>query len=912
MMNLETLFEQILKKFLHDPVDKCLDIPTHIERAKGYAEILDITDLEEKGLYRPSDSIASAMERSILPEEAWKGEKKITQELTEIRHPLSEGKIPNEKMQIPLKDYPEKFRNEKEIKELIEEAYKELKELTQSSNNQTKLLIIYRNLFDKAQEKLKSKYPEIAKLIQILPADTRTPDHSLFEHLKITSAINAFENYQNNSLFFFTIGGVQSFISQARKTQDLYMGSFIFSYLTFKAIEKVVEIYGPTSVVYPDLYGQPLFDWYLKMKNIPVTNSFADYANYPTIPNKFVAILPQTDAKEIKKLADEIKQEVKNEWLNAVNKVLEKFELSEINEKQINIQTSDFPQIFWVAVPWRIKDNNLTLNDLKDFMDEKNFEKWEKLWEFAKNPNVGLLYQPIYLTGEKFLRARKNLREFAQNPAQEIAREKKCSICGERDSIISAGRGNLSVGKFINSKERLCIICFTKRGFEEYIKDKIPHFQDFSYPSTAEVALADFKEEAIKKAKAEFEDYVNEFKKIAGDKFQFGKPLPKLEKDYKILKENNLEGEWFYEENLTKEKFKEELGLENVSDKDIKSLKEKLQKIIKKIGNPNPYYAVLALDGDNMGKWLAGELLPGIENSYNSEVWERLSDDFKTKIKEISPQKILTPAIHAAISHALRNYSIEFVRKIVEEEHLGVVVYSGGDDLLVFVNLKHLFPVMRKLRAGFSGQIELKNSKIGVDWDNNSGFVDMGEKIVLTMGKKATASCGVVIAHYKEPLKLALDKVREMERKAKDEGGRDAFAIAFLRHSGEERVALSKWRYDSLDVIKELEEIAKSFVEKENSPWLSKGFITKFADSFKRIKKEDGTLNVADEIKHGLFNAELKRIISRSVSGGNKDEREEKVKQISDHMTNLFWKYENIDNFIDLIYTASFVKSMEE
>ncbi len=36
------------------------------------------------------------------------------------------------------------------------------------------------------------------------------------------------------------------------------------------------------------------------------------------------------------------------------------------------------------------------------------------------------------------------------------------------------------------------------------------------------------------------------------------------------------------------------------------------------------------------------------------------------------------------------------------------------------------------------------------------------------MGKNATASMGIVIAHYKEPLKIVIDKVFKMEKIAKE------------------------------------------------------------------------------------------------------------------------------------------------
>jgi len=124
-----------------------------------------------------------------------------------------------------------------------------------------------------------------------------------------------------------------------------------------------------------------------------------------------------------------------------------------------------------------------------------------------------------------------------------------------------------------------------------------------------------------------------------------------------------------------------------ISDSDLKELKEKL-KILTKDKKPSSYYAVILLDGDNMGKWLSGEKLPPIENAYNSEIWNKIPEEFKRNLKEKSPNKMLTPAIHEAISVALKNYSLEIVRHVVEEEYLGRIVYSGGDDVLALINLK--------------------------------------------------------------------------------------------------------------------------------------------------------------------------------------------------------------------------------
>ncbi|MEO0260679.1 MAG: type III-B CRISPR-associated protein Cas10/Cmr2, partial [candidate division WOR-3 bacterium] len=481
--------------------------------------------------------------------------------------------------------------------------------------------------------------------------------------------------------------------------------------------------------------------------------------------------------------------------------------------------------------------------------------------------------------------------------------------------------------KFLADGEGLCAVCFIKRTFEIYLEKEVSYiFKDLTFPSTAEIALADFKERAINNANKEFSNFQEKFKAISQSKFPKVKPMPILVKLFDD--KENLEGSWFFIENLTEKRLKEDLEVEKVDEKEIRELRESLTAITNKVGKPNPYYALLYLDGDNMGKWLSGELLPQIEDAYNSEVSERIrnmeavikEDDKKVRttfiegLKKYLPRKPLTPAIHASISTALRNYTIEFVRKIVEEEHLGKLVYAGGDDVLAFVNLKDLFDVMQKLRWAFSGQIKFENGEIKVDLSNKTGFVEKDGRYLLTMGPKATASMGVVIAHYKTPLQIVIQKVFEMEKKAKKEG-RNRFAICLMKRSGEERMAIAKWKYDDKeDTIDTLKEIAKSFDENNEEGYIAKGFIQKFALEFKHLKNEKGTyVGIGDIIK-----LELSRLLNRSFSSPkdrkiSKDERRKFTENLCSKMNELFYNIgENLDYFINFCIIATFTHKGED
>ncbi|MEO0295465.1 MAG: type III-B CRISPR-associated protein Cas10/Cmr2, partial [candidate division WOR-3 bacterium] len=588
----------------------------------------------------------------------------------------------------------------------------------------------------------------------------------------------------------------------------------------------------------------------------------------------------------------------------------------------------------------KINNRDVFFDELKEYFEEEVLKNYRDLWDFAtKNgefpPNIGLFYEILYSTLEKSMGARKNLREFVQ--VEEKGR--KCSVCGERDVIFFRETANKNkflrfnpyaidltdnqkvLLKYLADGEGLCAVCFIKRTFEIYLEKEVSYvFKDLTFPSTAEVALADFKERALNNENKEFFEFQEKFKEIFQDKYPKVRPLPKLVSLFGD--KENLEGAWFFEENLTEKRLKEDLEIEGVSEKEIKELREALTAIMNKVGKPNPYYALLYLDGDNMGKWLSGELLPEIEYAYHSEALEKIKKSeavikesdkeikttFMEGLKKYTPRKLLTPAIHASISTALRNYALEFVRKIVEEEHLGKLVYAGGDDVLAFVNLKDLFNVMQKLRWAFSGQIKVENREIKIEVSNQTGFVEKDGRFILTMGPEATVSMGVVIAHYKTPLQIVIRKVFEMEKLAKGEG-KNRFAICLMKRSGEERIVTAQWKYDDRDTIKTLKEIAKSFDENNEEGYVAKGFIQKFALEFKHLKDEKGNfVGTAEIIKQ-----ELSRLLYRSFNLAkgrriSEEERRNFIENLADKMSELFWSIGgNIDYFINFCIIATFI-----
>jgi CRISPR-associated protein Cmr2 len=798
-----------------------------------------------------SDHIASAMERAFLPKGASQNEDLQIKFLENpcIKHPLSG------------KDFEDAVRwkglKKDALKDIVNKTFLEI--ATKSfKDDKERFLYLWRYLIPLLK---KNSDEETKMLWSLAPADTRIPDHSILEHLKISSAcynaMYANELLLNNcSLFMFSVGPVQSFIAQARKTQDLYWGSFILSYLNWKAIEYIADRYGPDCIIFPDIHGQPFADWWLKSKGIHVENRNSSQVGIPTIPNRFLSIIPENGKDTLCKLGNEIENNVKNELTNIANSVLNNLHISK--PSGFDNQIENFLQIYWTFVPWfRDEDNKQdwenAIEKTEQFFTHDILKGQKEILTFVKRhgeykPNIGNVYPLLFSFAEKVLGARKNTREFKY--LEEAGR--KCSLCGERnillykrtdreandkkikhgklfnnDVIIFDASDSQILSKYLQNGEGLCGLCFTKRCAEKYFEGTFGNTINKEFPSTAKIAQSKF----LQKINSE---ELKKYKDLFGDSF-----------DEQLL----------YEENLTEEYFRK-YGLKLEMLNQAKELQKKILDNTKACGvKQTKYYAVIMLDGDSMGKWLSGDLAPPFEMVYHPGVWNNLHDSFKEKLK--GKQRPMTPALHAAVSAALRDYSLKFVVKIVEEKYGGKVVYAGGDDVLAFVNLEDLLDVMVKLRASFSGHI---NKDLEVDFTKEaSGFVVSDDEIILTMGPLATASMGVCIAHYKTPLRVVLQTARKIEQKAKGVEGKNAFAISILKHSGEPVESVFKW-YSNGASLKEsafsvLKDLVREMISGKKSldEGFSDTFVYKLIEEFNRLCG-NGKINIDDSIvKAGGF-----------------------------------------------------------
>lgn len=97
------------------------------------------------------------------------------------------------------------------------------------------------------------------------------------------------EPNSGKALLSFYLGPVQPFIEAAKTTRDLWAGSYILSWMTFRAMREVIRLYGEQALVSPSVERNPLFRRFVRTEIV-------DWNELTTagIPNKFLAVVPPT------------------------------------------------------------------------------------------------------------------------------------------------------------------------------------------------------------------------------------------------------------------------------------------------------------------------------------------------------------------------------------------------------------------------------------------------------------------------------------------------------------------------------------------------------------------------------------------------------------------------------------------
>lgn len=703
----------------------------------------------------------------------------------------------------------------------------------------------------------------------LLPPDTRIVDHSLWQHLDATAAVVG--ALPQPALLAFSVGPVQSFIAEARRTQDLWMGSYVLSYLTWRGIRSLVLECGPDAVLYPALRGQPLVDHWLHNGFTPALWKAPDLNDLAvaTMPNKFVALVPANKATHLARVSA---VSVREAWLEMAETVRRKFPngpqpgvWNDIWQRQA--KAIDWPEIYWTVLPWpNIDQYPSRLDEAKAAigLDEtyhggqspfrRTFDVYAQAW--PEGVNSGTVYGRLHALSEKAFGARKGLRDFVHSsqatstPQSGGEDGEKCTVSGVRSALRPENalrredvrRYWQGVSQRLRQQyryhevkpdgsERLSAIVAVKRFAQrDYFEQEVG--LQGGFPSTSQVAAAPFKAAVLRQLSDP--GLQTALRKHLNGLMQVGIPtlskeaaqlsLPFLTRIYQDVPLQIRDLAWtfllydadvLYPAIFTKQRLEQEFGLSQVTEQQANGLAESCRELIRvardlRITPLATYYAVLMMDGDSMGAWISGENLPKFGQAFHPEAlrsFQQLPDFSTTWGPILDHPRPMSPSLHDSISAALANFALRCVREVVEIRYPGRVVYAGGDDLLALLPADCALAAARDLRALYSGEATVtlgaNGNFEGIDVKfrdpSCTGYLEVGDDVLLTMGPTASASVGIAIAHHQAPLDGVLAAAREAEEAAKESYGRDAVCVFALKRSGAPLRVGSKWSHDYLN-----------------------------------------------------------------------------------------------------------------
>lgn len=379
-------WEKKIIALLHDPLFKAMDIRGHESSSTEILKALGISHDKVK----EEDWIASAMDRLPIP---WEKSNQVRVSLEETGgfvHSLSGNRLDTLKYLQDLDKAKSEFMDNLRA--------------TAAKNNEEKLF-----------HALWWQLPDMIEGSAFLPADTRIPNHSIVDHLDSTSALaGTIEDGKiKASLISVSVGPVQSFIAAARKTMDLWGGSYLLSQITYKGIEYIGKNYGFDCVIFPSLRNiafvkESLTQWGLKLDSrIPQPTT-----RVASLPNRFVAVVP---TKEVSVILKGVEEAIKAGWKEIASDALK--EAKALDDRNLQRQLDTFPEIFTASQ--ELIEPESAADMIGDMYEDSKIARevgnLGKLYEEhgAYKPNAGALYSYAYRLLRSRADARKTLRTFS-------------------------------------------------------------------------------------------------------------------------------------------------------------------------------------------------------------------------------------------------------------------------------------------------------------------------------------------------------------------------------------------------------------------------------------------------------------------------------------------------------------------
>jgi CRISPR-associated protein Cmr2 len=643
----------------------------------------------------------------------------------------------------------------------------------------------------------------LGALWDFMPADTRMPDHAIWHHCGLSSALAssmADDPHGRVSLAVFSITPVQAFIAKARKLRDHWVGSVLLSYMAFAGLRHLAKSLGPDHVMYPSLHDQPLVEMWLDREyhlghfltepNEHVRGHNEESKGIASFPNKFVFAAATADVEEI---CRGVQQAIQDEWLRIAGLVRDflapKLGAGTVLRGLFDHQVADYWRFSFAAI------RLLEIGDAQELGTLLHESKWQEECRtvqafaapFGENgKRLARMYASTHNAVQSLLAAAKLKPQGLRNAQHG----EKCPLCGEHEVLHDfqqAGRSGAgeykdavkafweemrrrmnSEGSYaqVGENERLCAVCSIKRFLPQVLQRhrdellfEVLRKDAEKFPSTTEIAAHDYLQKLKSLGEISEKDIGDLLNMLHDDELKAG-------------------------DDETSESVRRIVAMGR-SKNIFFAIRDK-------------YYAVLMMDGDKMGDLINGAT---IEAKWSDVIHPKLREKFshadfapKSPLRTRMEQKrTLNPALHAAISESLNGFARYGAAPAVRRG-FGRLIYAGGDDLCAIMPLGTVLETADAVRRAYSMGF-VRYSADGVV-PLSGTLTDFSGKMGMHLGRAdgISISGAIVIAHHKTPLREVIrDAHILLEGTAKEEAGRNALAVRLSKRSGGDRDLVFKW-----------------------------------------------------------------------------------------------------------------------
>ncbi len=353
-------------------------------------------------------------------------------------------------------------------------------------------------------------------------------------------------------LFLVSIGPVQAFIASARRTRDLWFGSWLLSELSKAATQEIVNASAGNSLIFPAPHDEKLLQ-----PDSPLN-----------VANKIVALIDDSPQQ----LGETVRQAINNR-LHIIRDEAFK-EIGNFNQEAAYKQIDDLVEYLWVALPLEGNNYAATRKNLEALMAaRKNTRDFHRIEWGSNAPKSSIDGQLESVIPEDLYRRRGDSADEQQRKIQALYDNYNAGPAERLSGVdLLKRRGNPGGEAHFLSTSHIAALPFLKR------------LEKLENPA---------------QAKELFDKYIAKIRDIAKSQKQVPMidVIPNRYSPHSIL--GKYDGSLLFEERLV-DVVANTTGFEPAKE----ALRAFYKHVDESLGKarPIPYYAILLADGDSMGQ----------------------------------------------------------------------------------------------------------------------------------------------------------------------------------------------------------------------------------------------------------------------------------------------------------------------